>query len=113
MLVAAPTYADPDIDSVQSKVDKLYHQAEQASERYNDARLEMKQAPDAAHRAAGRPRPPADQGRRRARAGRRAVVSQYQGQALSSTTQVLLSEDPDAFLTSSRRSPSTTTSRAR
>jgi len=27
-----------------------------------------------------------------------AVVSQYQGQALSATTQVLLSDDPDAFL---------------
>ena len=44
ILVASPTFAEPDIDTVQSKVDKLYHEAEQASERYNDARLEMKQA---------------------------------------------------------------------
>ena len=34
--------AKPDIDDVQAKVDRLYHEAEQASERYNDARLELK-----------------------------------------------------------------------
>ena len=42
-----------------------------------------------------------------------AVVSQYQGQALSSTTQVLLAKDPDAFLDQLPRSAATTTSRPR
>ncbi len=98
MLVASPSQAEPDIDSVQTKVDALYEQAEQASERYNDVRLEM-----------GRARTrlgalQADLARQEDKvAGVReqvasAVVSQYQGQALSTTTQVVLSEDPDAFL---------------
>ena len=98
MLVAAPTYATPDIDTVQSRVDKLYQQAEQASERYNDARLEMKQAQTrlaALQADLGRQQTKVDDVREQVAS---AVVSQYQGQALSSTTQVLLSQDPDAFL---------------
>ncbi len=98
VLIAAPTYADPDISSVQSKVDKLYQQAEQASERYNNARLEMKQAQTrlgALQADLDRQQTKVDSVRSQVAA---AVVSQYQGQALSSTTQVLLSQDPDAFL---------------
>ncbi len=98
MLVAAPTYADPDIDSVQTKVDKLYQQAEQASERYNDARLEMTQAQTrlkALQADLDRQQTKVDTVREQVAS---AVVSQYQGQALSSTTQVLLSEDPQSFL---------------
>jgi cell wall-associated NlpC family hydrolase len=98
VLIAAPTYADPDISSVQTKVDKLYHQAEQASERYNDARLEMKQAQTrlaALQADLDRQQTKVDSVREQVAS---AVVSQYQGQALSSTTQVLLSQDPDAFL---------------
>jgi cell wall-associated NlpC family hydrolase len=98
VLIAAPTYADPDISSVQSRVDKLYQQAEQASERYNDARIEMKQAQTrltALRADLGRQQAKVDSVREQVSA---AVVSQYQGQALSSTTQVLLSENPDAFL---------------
>jgi cell wall-associated NlpC family hydrolase len=98
VLIAAPTYADPDISTVQSKVDKLYQQAEQASERYNDARLEMKQAQTrlaALQADLDRQQDKVDGVREQVAA---AVVSQYQGQALSSTTQVLLSQDPDAFL---------------
>lgn len=33
--------AEPDIDDVRDRVDRLYHEAEQASERYNDAKLEL------------------------------------------------------------------------
>jgi cell wall-associated NlpC family hydrolase len=98
MLVAAPTYADQDVKSARTKVDTLYHQAEQASERYNDARLEMKQAQtrlSALEADLGRQQTKVDDVREQVAS---AVVAQYQGQALSSTTQVLLSEDPDAFL---------------
>ena len=98
VLIAAPTYADPDISSVQSKVDKLYQQAEQASERYNNARLEMKQAQtrlSALQADLDRQQAKVDDVRAQVA---KAVVSQYQGQALSSTTQVLLSDNPDAFL---------------
>ena len=98
MLVASPSNAEPDIDSVQSRVDKLYHQAEQASERYNNARLEMKKAQTrltALQDDLDRQQAKVDDVRAQVA---KAVVSQYQGQALSSTTQVLLSENPDAFL---------------
>ena len=98
MLVASPSNAEPDIDSVQSRVDKLYHQAEQASERYNDARLKMKKAQTrltALQDDLDRQQAKVDDVRAQVA---KAVVSQYQGQALSSTTQVLLSENPDAFL---------------
>ncbi|MEO5710291.1 MAG: NlpC/P60 family protein [Nocardioidaceae bacterium] len=98
VLIAAPTYADPDISTVQSKVDKLYQQAEQASERYNDARLEMTQAQTrlaALQADLDRQQTKVDSVREQVAA---AVVSQYQGQALSSTTQVLLSQNPDEFL---------------
>jgi cell wall-associated NlpC family hydrolase len=98
MLVASPSNAEPDVDSVQSRVDKLYHQAEQASERYNDARLEMKKAQTrltALQDDLDRQQTKVDDVRSQVA---KAVVSQYQGQALSSTTQVLLSQDPDAFL---------------
>jgi hypothetical protein len=37
----SPAQAEPDIDTVRDRVERLYHQAEQASERYNDARLEL------------------------------------------------------------------------
>lgn len=98
MLIAAPTYAEPDIGSVQTKVDTLYHQAEQASERYNNARLEMKQAQTrltALQADLARQQAKVDGVREQVAA---AVVAQYQGQALGSTTRVLLSQNPDAFL---------------
>ncbi|HYO38175.1 MAG TPA: NlpC/P60 family protein [Nocardioidaceae bacterium] len=98
VVVAAPTYAEPEIDTVQTRVDRLYREAEQASERYNDARLEMRRAQGrlTAVRAALRGQ------QRRLDAVRAqvatAVVAQYQGQGLSSTAGLLLSEDPDAFI---------------
>ena len=98
MLVAAPTHAEPDIDSVQTKVDKLYQQAEQASERYNDARLEMTQAQTrlkALQADLDRQQTKVDTVREQVAS---AVVSQYQGQALSSTSQLMLSDDPDTFI---------------
>ena len=98
MLAASPTFAEPDIDDVQARVDSLYEKAEQASERYNDARIELKQATSrlqALHADLERQQQKVDEVRSDVAA---AVVSQYQGQALSSTTQVLLAEDPDAFL---------------
>ncbi|MBA2465347.1 MAG: C40 family peptidase [Nocardioidaceae bacterium] len=98
MLSASPTFAEPDIEDVQARVDSLYEQAEQASERYNDAQIDLKasRARLAALQAdLGRQRDKVEQVRSEVVT---AVVAQYQGQALSSTTQVLLSDDPDAFL---------------
>jgi peptidoglycan DL-endopeptidase CwlO len=98
MLTASPTFAEPDIDDVQARVDTLFEKAEQASERYNDARLELRQAQTrltALRADLTRQQQQVDAVRTEVAA---AVLSQYQGQALSSTTRVLLADDPDAFL---------------
>ena len=98
MLSASPTFAEPDIEDVQARVDTLFAEAEQASERYNDARIELQatRARLGALRAdLGRQQEKVDQVRSEVAT---AVVAEYQGQALSSTTQVLLSDDPDTFL---------------
>ncbi len=98
MFVATPTAAQPDIDTVQTRVDRLYRQAEQASERYNDARLSMRKAQSRLRTLTS------DLARQEAKVDTvrdhvaASVVAQYQGQALSSTSQVLLSQDPDAFI---------------
>jgi cell wall-associated NlpC family hydrolase len=96
--VASPSTAAPDIPGVQARVDRLYHQAEQASERYNNARLRMRHAQ---HRLTGLRQ---DLHRQRVKVHTvhqqvaAAVVAQYQGQDLTSTSQLLLSHDPDTFL---------------
>jgi cell wall-associated NlpC family hydrolase len=98
MFVAAPSDATPDIDSVQSRVDRLYKQAEQASERYNDARLELKKSTTrlkALHSDLHRQRSKVASIRQEVASS---VVAQYQGQALSSTSQLMLSDDPDTFI---------------
>ncbi len=98
MLVGAPTYAKPDINHAKSKVDSLYSQAEKASERYNQARTDMHKAKvrlDALRADLKRQQQKVDAVRQQVAS---AVVDQYQGQALSSTAQVLLSQDPTKFL---------------
>ena len=99
VLVASPSSADPSIDDVQAQVDRLYHEAEQASERYNDARLEL----DEARNKLDGPQQGARSSARRRRDGTsetwpRAVVAQYQGQALTTAAQVMLADDPQEFL---------------
>lgn len=98
LLVAAPSQADPDRDDVAARVERLYHEAEQASERYNDARLELqrtRQSLQTLRADLDRQQERVDEVRAQVAA---TVVASYQGQALSTTTQVLLSDDPDAFL---------------
>ncbi len=98
VLAASPTAAEPSIGDVQDRVDSLYHQAEQASERYNDARVELRKA---RHRLESLS---SDLDRQRARVEQvrdqvaASVVQQYQGQALTTVSQVALAEDSDRFL---------------
>ena len=96
-LTAGPSTADPSIEGVQERVDRLYHEAEQASERYNQARIELTDA----RRRLRVVTTDLDRQRGQVQAVRDQVVSnvvaQYQGSYLSST-QVLLTDDPDAFL---------------
>ena len=97
-LVPGSAQAEPDIQDVQARVDRLYHEAEQASERYNDARLELSELnKDLASIKADERRQ--DQ---RLEAVRNqvqdSIVRQYEGQNLSAVGQVVVSDDPGAFL---------------
>ena len=97
-LVPGSAQAEPDIEDVQARVDRLYHEAEMASERYNDVRLELNELnKDLASIKADERRQ--DQ---RLEAVRHevqdAIVRQYQGQNLSAVGQVVVSDDPGAFL---------------
>ena len=99
---AVPANADPnpkpDVESVQKKVDRLFQEAEVASERYNSAKGQL-DASQSTLKALN-----ADLGREQAVVARlrdqvaAMVVQQYQGQALSTASQVVLSDDPSAFL---------------
>ena len=98
LVPTSPTYAEPDIDDVQARVDRLYHQAEQASERYNDARLELTELEKdlvalKADVAVQQAKVDQIQG-----AVDEAIAAQYEGQALSATGQLVLSDDPAEFL---------------
>ena len=98
LLVAAPGHADPDLDQAQSRADRLYHEAEVASERYNDARVELKESRAqlrTLHNDLARQQEKVEAVRERVAS---AVVAQYQGQALSTATRVVLAEDIDGFL---------------
>jgi cell wall-associated NlpC family hydrolase len=99
LIPSTPAQADPDIEDVQSRVDRLYHEAEQASERYNDAKLELTDLQrdlDALK---------ADEDRQdvKLEAVRDQVadslVSEYAGSTTSVASQLFVSQDPAAFLT--------------
>jgi len=98
MLASSPAAAEPDIDDVQQRVDTLYAEAQQASERFNKARIEL----TAAKKKLSSLRANLDEQQAKVAVLRdsvaASVVDQYQGQALTSATQVMLADDPDAFL---------------
>ncbi len=97
---ATPAQAEPDIDDVQSRVDRLFHEAEQASERLNDAKIEL------AELRGDLVSLQADQERQdtKLEAAREdlqdSIVSQYEGQNLSAVGQVAIADDADAFVSS-------------
>jgi len=98
MVTATPTFAEPDIDDVKVKVDRLYEQAERAQERYNDAKLELAGVKKDLRGLK------ADEARQQTRLEavrsqvEDSVVEQYRGQSISAVGQVVISDDPSAFL---------------
>ena len=90
--------AKPDLETVKKQVEALDHQAEQASERYNDAKVRVAQTRTtmaALNADLDRQQKLVDSMRQQVA---RMVVEAYQGNALSTTSQVVLSNNPDAFL---------------
>ncbi|MFT4264888.1 MAG: NlpC/P60 family protein [Nocardioides sp.] len=93
-----PADAEPDIKDVQAKVDKLYQEAEQATEDYNEAtiRLDKLQTELVGLRA--------DEARQDTALAavrdqlRESMLHQFEGSNLSAVGEVVLSDDPQAFL---------------
>jgi cell wall-associated NlpC family hydrolase len=98
---ATPAAADPDpkdLDKAQTKVDRLFHEAEVASERYNDAKATL-ESTRLRLRSLDADR---DRQQRKVDTMRSQVatlvVDEYQTGALSTASQVVLSSNPEAFL---------------
>jgi cell wall-associated NlpC family hydrolase len=95
---AGTAQAQPSIQDVQHRVDRLYHAAEQASERYNQIHVQLKQMRgDVAALRADESR----QAKRTEQARRLvadSIVQQYEGDSLSAVGQAVVSNDPTAFV---------------
>ncbi|MBM7515387.1 C40 family peptidase [Nocardioides nitrophenolicus] len=93
----SPAQAEPDIETVKARVDRLFHESEQAAERYNDAELELAELDGDLSSLE------ADQSRQGdALAGvrsdvRDSLIQQYQSGSLGPTGE-LLSSDSQGFL---------------
>lgn len=100
IIPSAPSSAEPDIDDVQTRVDRLYHQAEQASERYNDAKIKLDDLNADLTGLKG------DEKTQERRVGELAddvgdsILRQYQGRTLDATAELVASDDPNTFLDS-------------
>ena len=95
---SSPAQAEPNIDDVQKKVDGLFHEAEQAQERYNDAKLELKDLEsdlDSLKADQDRQDDAFEDVRDQVQDS---IVRQYEGQSLSTVGQVVVSDDPQTFL---------------
>ena len=98
LMPAQPAQAEPDIDDVQARVDTLFHDAEQASERLNDAQLEL------ADLRSDLVSLQADQQRQgdKLEAARQnlqdSIVSSYEGQNLSAVGVVANTDDANSFV---------------
>jgi len=90
--------AEPGISDVQARVDRLYHEAEQASERYNDAKIELNALQrDLDSLRADQERQDADLGAVREQV-QDSLLRQFEGQGISAVGEVFVSDDPGAFL---------------
>jgi cell wall-associated NlpC family hydrolase len=98
LVPAQPAQAEPDIDTVQARVDTLFHEAEQASERLNDAKLEVAQLRgDLVSLQADQER----QGDKLESARedlQDSIVNQYEGQNLSAVGVVANTDDAGSFV---------------
>ncbi len=98
LVPATSAQAEPEIADVQARVDRLYHEAEQASERYNDARLELSELrQDLDSLSSDQERQDQALTSVRDRLAE-SVVDQYEGSDISAAGQVFLSSDSSSFL---------------
>ncbi|WP_328531594.1 NlpC/P60 family protein [Nocardioides sp. NBC_00368] len=95
---ATPAQAEPDIDDVRKKVDKLYTQAEAANEDFSNAKLRLQDLKDQLEDLnADEKRQSKELDKIRAEL-RDSVLRQFEGSDVSAVGQVITSEDPQEFL---------------
>jgi cell wall-associated NlpC family hydrolase len=94
---SVPAQAEPDIDDVRARVDRLFQEAEQAQERYHDANLELVELNDELDSLQSDEVRQGDEVARVRSDVRDSVIRQFQGQTLGPATE-LLSADEDAFV---------------
>lgn len=93
-----PAQAEPDIKDVKAQVDRLYHEAEQAQERYHDARLDLADLrKDLSGLEADQQRQDARLETVRAQVSD-SVIRQIEGEGIATVGQVVVSDDPGDFL---------------
>jgi len=95
---AGPANADPDLDKARKLVDSLYSQAEQASERLNEARVQLKASRVQLKALQADVRTQQKSVDALGAQVKSMVVEQYQGGSLSTATQLVFSDNPDTFL---------------
>jgi len=94
---SSPAQAEPDIDDVRARVDRLFEEAEQAQERYNDAKLELVELNDELDSLQSDEVRQGDEVARVRSNVRDSVIRQFQGQTLGPAAE-LLNADEDAFV---------------
>ena len=97
-LVPGTAQAEPEIEDVRKRVDRLYHEAEVAQERYHDIKLELDELrDDLTSLESDQARQSQEMEAARTEV-RDSVIRQYQGEGMSAVGQVFVSEDPSSFL---------------
>ncbi len=91
---------EPSIDDVQRRVDGLHHEAEQAAERFNTIRAQMGDARDELSAIRADVRDQAAETEDLRGQVEQLVLAQVDGTGIDNTGQLLLSDDPDEFISS-------------
>ena len=98
MIPSGTAQAKPTIHDVQQRVDRLFHAAEQASERYNAIHVQLKAMHgDVSALRADEARQQKQTEKARQRVADE-IVRQYEGDSLSAVGQAVVSSDPNAFV---------------
>ncbi len=100
LLPGASADPKPSIDEVQRRVDALHEQAEQASERFNTIRAQLGDARQELRALQADADDQADETEQLRRQTEQLVLAQVDGTGLGTTSQLLMSDDPDDFISS-------------
>jgi cell wall-associated NlpC family hydrolase len=97
-LMPGSAQAEPDIEDVKARVDRLYHEAEQAQERYNDAKLQLTELKRDLGSLKADEKRQDDQLEVIRSQVRDTILRQYEGESLSAVGQVVVADDTEKFL---------------